>query len=257
MITILLQNLAAALMLTFGTLAYRTATYSAFSHVQRNMWRLTGMAFLISGIINAFHKSWATWAFIVGAGTDVYTSYLQWTPALNYSRTFLGFMFAVLLFVLVRSGGEATTRRWLILTGALLFAAVMGGIVGILEGPHSTSRHYSTIALYDTLLMLALFSALLIAHVNHAMDRHLWISITIFAVVGGFNVIWLSALAWFDVPGAWSPRPWQTQLYSVLALLAMTALAYRRFLLARRGVRVPALLEPLGWQQNRLLRWDP
>jgi uncharacterized membrane protein YsdA (DUF1294 family) len=257
-ITLLLQNLAAALILLFGALAYRTASYSAFSDVQRNMWQLTGIAFLITGVINGLHKFWATWAFVAGAGTRVYTNYLQWTPALNYSRTFLCWMFAILMFVLIRTRGESARRRWTLWTGALLLGAVVGGVIGIMEGSHYTSRHYSAVALYDTLLMLALFGALLSAYITHAMDRHLWISITIFAVLGGFNAIWLSALAWVNIPGAWSPRPWQTQLYSVLALFGMSALAYRRLLLARRGVRVPALLEPLEPQQRAsLLRWDP
>lgn len=93
--------------------------------------------------------------------------------------------------------------------------------------------------------MVALLGMLVLALSRNSMDRLLWLALSVHAVKQSFNAIWLLAASWFDLAGNWEPRPWTIQAQMALLGCLTLTIAARRYQLARRGVHVPSLLEPL------------
>jgi hypothetical protein len=235
-----------ALALVFGLGALVVAHHPrSFSAVQRAAWLLTGLTFTLMASNAILHNASAVLAFFSGPGTPVYKEYLRWSPAGNYSRIFLVLAYAGALVFLPRIWSSARGRFQPLSLALMLLAMGVGGLVGWMEGPYVAGKHWTAFAVLNALGLVVLLGALLGALFTHSMDRLLWGCVGIYALHEAFNVIWHSALAWIRVPGAWAPNPAQIQVYAALTYLAMLGLALRRLLLARRGVYVPALLEPL------------
>jgi hypothetical protein len=218
--------------------------------VHRLAWQLTGYTFLLGGVSAVVQLGvFAPWAYFAGEGTAVWAGFLRWNPAVTQSRTFLMIGLGTVLCLL------PLVRRYLsdVVPAAVAFVAVMmlvGGVSGWSQGGFAAARFFSSTAVTNVLELVVLLSALLVALVAETMDRHLWLSVLVYAISIGLNVFSYSALAWLSVDGAWSPPPEFLQVSLVLAHAAMVWLAARRLQLDRRGVEVGSLLEPL--QQKRL-----
>ncbi|MEW5929795.1 MAG: hypothetical protein AB1941_20260 [Gemmatimonadota bacterium] len=207
-------------------------------------WWLTGTVFTILGISTVLQLCVAApWAYFAGKGTPVFDAYLRLSPIGNHSRGFLVVAYGAMLAGI---GRLAPARRPPFRTAVVLasFAAmIVGAWVGWKEGSLVRSTHYTATAIYDSTELIFLLAGLFIGVVWNTTDRLLWIAVVIFTVHELFDVVWYSALAWSDVPNAWRPPTKYIHLYASVAYLLMIFLANRRMRLARKGVRVPGLLE--------------
>ncbi len=247
MLMVLLQTLAQVLLLACGIAALAVARErDAFSKVQWALWLLTGIAFTLMGVNAVLHAAAAAGAFFAGADTAIYDLYLRWSPTGNHSRSALVIAFGVVVIWLTGSRGPLPSWFWLFAVGLLLLFLLVGGWIGWREGLLTPSRHYSAFAGLNTIGLLVLLWALWRSLLAETMDLHLWLAIAVYAIHQALNVIWLSALAWSFVPGAWSPSPWMIMLYTVIAHTTMLAVALRRLVLARRGVRAVSALDFLA-----------
>ncbi|HEV2126862.1 MAG TPA: hypothetical protein VGW38_29265 [Chloroflexota bacterium] len=242
--TLFLQALGAALQLLFGILALATARHQdAFLPVRREAWWLTGATFTLLGAIMLVHTAIGSpWAYFSGPGTTVYEVYLRWSPVGNHSRALLIVGFGVLLLLLVWRQQLAHFRQ--LAVAVLLLAALLGGIAGWLEGSLIEARHFTLLAIGDTLQLMVISAALLSALWLRMVDEHLWLCLSLYALMLALNVGWYSAMAWLDVPGAWVPTSMHMQMCRQVAYLGMLAFVLRRLVLARRGVQVPAFTDP-------------
>ncbi|HEX2095234.1 MAG TPA: hypothetical protein VHG28_22750 [Longimicrobiaceae bacterium] len=242
--TLVLQCLVVVLTLSFGIVSLRVSRHQTMhSEAHRTSWLLTGIACVILGANGAIQNVGAVWAFLAGPGTVVYQGFIRWTPVGNHSRNVLSIAFAVALLV---QGFARLPLSKKVVWGyslAFLLASGLGGWYGWEEGSLVEARHYLMIAVLDGVQMIFLFLALLQALRSEGMDRLLWVCLVLYAVRQALNVFWWSGAAWVRVPGAWHASLLEIQAYSSLVWTAMLSIAGYRLFLARRGVRVPALIE--------------
>lgn len=244
LLALLLQGLTGSLALLFGILALAVARHSkAFLPVRRDGWWLTGVVFTVLGFLQSVQGVIAApWAYLSGPGTAVYEAYLRSAPVGNHSRGVLIIVFAALLPLLARHKNSAGFRP--VVVAVLLLGLLLGGLAGWLEGTLLPARHYTWLATSNTVQLVVLSAALLHALWARTLDEHLWICLIVYDLMQALHVGWLSALAWWDVPGAWVPNTMHIMLYSSVVQLVMVGFALRRLTLAQRGVRVPALTDP-------------
>jgi hypothetical protein len=237
---IALQCLVTLFFGAFGVTSLLVArTLPASPEHSRAGWLLTGMAFTIFGIDSAAQNVLGTTAYIAGAGAPVYAFYMKVAPAANHSRTFLMLAYCALLVWVLTRKRLPRHWRWTALA-ALLAGVAAGALVGAGEGPLVERTHYTTVALLDVVEMLILLGSLFVALVSERVDRLLWFALGVYAVSVALNIIWTVALAGVGI--GWVPPSWQMHAYRCVLTFAMTALACRRLVLARRGVAVRGLL---------------
>ncbi len=244
LLTLFIQALGAALQLLFGILALAAVRHrEGFLPVRREAWWLTGATFTLLGAIQLVHTGiGAPWAYFSGPGTAVYEAYLRWSPVGNHSRGVLIIGFGVVLLLLVWRQRLNCFRQ--LAVAALLLGTLLGGIGGWLEGSWIEARHYTLLAIGDTLQLIVISAALIVALSTRALDQHLWLCLSLYILMLALNVGWYSGLAWWNVPDAWVPNPLFMQMYRQVAYLGMLAFVLRRLVLARRAVQVPALTDP-------------
>lgn len=245
MVTLLMQCVVAILTIVFGVVALRASRFvPAGSDLHREAWWVTGAVFTILGISTFLQLCiGAPWAYFSGAGSPVYEAYMVVMPIGNHSRGVL-----VVAYGAMMAGLGLVHARFSQRLGAFVFvtsfaAMAAGALVGWREGPLVQVTHWTATAISDSAELIFLLAALFIGVVWNTTDRLLWIALVIFTAHELFDVAWYSALAWSDVPGAWRPSPTYIHLYASVAYLLMIVLADRRIRLARRGVRVPGLIE--------------
>lgn len=249
MLTVTLQIAAAAVSLVFGWLAWRVgresvAAFARPSH--RTGWWLTGVAFLGIGVSSVVQSSAAAIAYAAGRGSWAWDQYLHWMQPGIYGRVGLLVALAGLLVALaLRGRGGVGFRRFsLAAYSALLLAGmVAGGLQGEVVG--RGGAHFHAFALVSSGEVALLLVALIVTLMRYALGRYLWMCLALYTAVLTINVGLFSALAWVDIPGAWTPPPGSSQTYTLVGYILMIALAHRRLALARRQQRVRSLLEPL------------
>jgi hypothetical protein len=245
MLTLLMQCLVAILTIVFGIVALQAARrVPGRSDLHRDAWWLTGAVFTILGISTFLQLCiGAPWAYFSGVGTPVYDAYIRVAPIGNHSRGFLVLAYGAMMagLTLIR---RAFPRHFGTLVFVTSFAAMSAGaFVGWREGPLVQVTHWTATAISDSAELIFLLAALFIGVVWNTTDRLLWVALVIFTAHELFDVAWYSALAWSDVPGAWRPSPTYIHLYASVAYLLMIVLAVRRVRLARKGIKVPGLIE--------------
>lgn len=242
---LVLQGFIAILRLLFGLTAFAVAL-SPLSPVdtRQKAWLVTSVGFTISGLILVVQSSAAAWAYFSGPGTPVYSEFLRWSPAANHSRTLLSISLALFL-VSLPALRRFESRFWVLMLTVFFVATISGGLIGVWEGPWTEGRHHSVYSVLTTAEVVVLLGVLFTALWSDTMDRLLWLCFVIYAIAMALNVVFVSALAWIGVFGAWSPSPALTRVHPLIAYTAMLILALRRLSLARRDIPVPALLEPL------------
>lgn len=248
--TLILQTLSAPLPLLFGILALAVARAERRGHPRHlRAWKLTTFTFLLLGACSSLQGGWAVWAYLSGAGTDVYTEYLRWAAAGNTSRYVLMIAFGGAFTWLVLDGRRGTALGPL-LPVVLSAAFVLGGVIGWGQGPLETfSRHAQFLAVLDLVEMVSLVVALLVSLTRAAVGRLLWCALAAYTLREPFNVGLLSALAHAGREGSRVHPNHLLHLVAILTFTVMITIAARSLALAREGVEVPAILE------RRHTRW--
>lgn len=245
MVTLAMQCVVAVLTLVFGITALRVAHAARESPAyHRAGWLLTGIVFTILGLSTAIQNCVAApWAYFAGEGTPVYDLYIRYSPVGNHSRGFLVVAYAMMMVGLAGLWRGARRHFGAAVVAASLVAMTVGAVVGWREGPLVQVTHWTATAISDSAELLFLLGALFVGVIWNTTDRLLWIALVIFTVHELLDVVWFSALAWSDVPGAWYPSTVFLHGYASVAYLLMIGVAARRVRLARDGVSVPGLVE--------------
>jgi hypothetical protein len=206
-------------------------------------WRLTGIAFLWHGSAIALQNVWGGAAIVAGQGSGTYAAYISWIPEMNHSRTFLmaGLMVGLIALALLRT---APNRRFWAFAYALLAVGFAVGVgVGVHEGEYSNATHNAAVAILDVPELITIFAALFALLLTNRADRILWGFVSIYGVGVALGVFWFVLLAQLGVPDTWQPRFWSLSVMRLVTVVLMLALAARRLSNARRGKRVPGMLE--------------
>lgn len=226
----------------FGLAIARGATPA--DPVHRRAWRLSGATFALMGASGLVQCSFGSWAILAGDGSGVWSAYLRWAAAFNYSRNFAEVVFLALLL------GGAWHRRGEPVPGGspwtvLLLAMLAGGLFGWREGSLVAARHYPGIAVMDAALFACWALVMSVVVVRDGVDRWLLLAMAVWAVPLPLNALWFFWLARTGT-GVWTPRPFDMQLYR-LAFHALTLLVVvHRWRLARRGEVVYGLAGSMG-----------
>lgn len=248
MTTLVLQDAVAVLLVVYSLLALLVARRMAGDSRHRAAWLITGVVLGVYSLNNLVQVTFATVAYVVGREHHLYAMYEGFAPIGNHSRTLLVFvLYGALVWLALR--GPLTAVRWGVVLGAALLAMLGGALLGWSEGPLDIARHFPATAMLDTIGFVALGSVLLLLMARDTIDRFLWFSLATYGFTSLIGALYLSAMAWFYVPGSWTPPNWQIQLWRAVLALVMVGLAARRLGLARRGRPVRGLLprsEPIG-----------
>jgi hypothetical protein len=253
MTTAVLQCVIGVLKLCFGAAGLRVSRLTRGEEVRSTAWLLVGLSCAVAGVNSVLHSGWALWALLEGPEAEVYRSYLAWAPAVNYSRHAIMLLMALGLLglpLLHRLPRASLVRG---ATAALLTGMAAAAWVGSGEGAPEWAEHYITMAALDGAEMILVFTALLAALVLGTMDRLLWAALTVYATRQAVNVLSYSAIAWIQVPGAWSLSPRYIASTGAVLWAVLLALALRRLALAGRGQPSPALLEPFAGRAHSTL----
>lgn len=231
----------------FGALAWMAGTRpDPAGPFRAAAWRLTGVAFGAHAAARAAIHPLQLAAIVGGEGSDAWELALLWQPVANHGRAIMLIGFGGLLAWLLVRRDPPGARFWAGVGPALAGGMAAGGLAGHAEGVLSAGRHYPDAAFFDLVQLCVLFAALLAGLFTSRMDRLLWGALAAYALTLVLNVVYLAALGGKDAPGAWTPPAWGLPAYRAALAAAMAAFAWRRVTLARRGKRVPALLESPG-----------
>lgn len=255
MITLTFQTLVGVLSLVFGAVALQIGRKRyGLPEAHGVSWKVVGIAFVFGGIANCLYSVGAIWAFLSGPDSAAWAQYVRWSPTGNYARAFVKFVAGAALALAAIASIRSRLGDWKMLLLLSVGAYVLGGVLGWIEGTDRWSLHYTNLAIYEAVEVGALLSALLVGLLKNSMDRHLWIIVGLYTFRQVLNVLFWAAFAWITVDGAWTPHPSQVHIFGAIVYVAMIAVAARRLQLARRGVRVPSLAEPLMPSRASLLR---
>lgn len=238
--TMYLQIAVAAVGTAIGVFALRVARLARSApQVHRTTWQVSGLLFLLMGIDGLLQSVFGSAAILAGPDAPVWTHYLRWAPALNYSRSAPEVVFVAVLVECVRRRG---TRPPAMASVALLLlaGAAVGAALGWLEGPLQASRHYERVAVIEGILFALWAFGLSAAVLADVVDRALLYVLALWISPLPLNVIWFSWLARIDT-GVWVPRPFDLQLYRLALNAVVLAVAIHRWRLARRGIPVAGL----------------
>lgn len=171
--------------------------------------------------------------------------YLIYAPWFNHSRTAALSAFFILLLALVF---VRPSRRWMVAgsLGVICAATAVGAILARGDGLGGGVQHYRSVVAFDGVELILVLSVLFVLLVRDTIDRLLWLALAAYALTIALNVLFFTPLGLRVMGGGWAPPMWTTQAYRVVACLGMCVAAVQRLRLARRGIDVPALFEPLG-----------
>lgn len=245
MVTLAAQGAISVCLLLFGLIALRIARGAAAHRaVYRHGWALTGAAFLIQAVNKSFHDVFAAAAYLRGPTSGTWAHYLEWNAALNHSRTFLLTAFCLLLaysFTRPRADdAPVPATAWL---PVFVLAMVLGGIAGIQEDVFTPLRHYTSVAIWDIMELLAMLLVLFLGMSTGRMERGLWACLGVNAFILALSVLWFAALSRVGVGTEWAPRPYQIQLTKAVLYGVMIVIAFRQLRGVARGERLKGLIE--------------
>jgi hypothetical protein len=241
-LTLILQTASAVGAVPIGILSMMIGRRSTGARIHRQAWLLVGWTFLVLGGIGSLQAVLSIWAASAGTGAAIWSQYLVWAPGMNYARGLITPAFAVGLILLALPRGERRLRAYL--PFAFGVAVALGLVVGHLEGPLGATNHFSRQAVLTAGTVIVLFAALLLAAATDAVDRLLWLAVTIFTIKQALSVSLLSILAWMAFDSAIRPVTFYAMHATALGLVLLLVL--RRYQLARQHREVPALFEPVS-----------
>jgi hypothetical protein len=243
---ILAGQLAMSLaVLLFAAVALRVAG-ALPPQVQRfaYAWKFTGLALLLSGSNSLFHDVFATIAFMGGPESAAWAAVLRWHPVLNHSRTFLLSTYCLVLAVaLYRVGQLRQPPRMSTGMGIVVAGMLVGALVGANEASFSGITHFSAVAIFDIMELVAVMTLLALGLTSGAMDRSLWVAIGINGFILALSVLLFAAMSRIEFAGQWSPQPFHLQWTKALLHILMVGIAVRHLHRIRQGRPVRALLD--------------
>jgi hypothetical protein len=207
-------------------------------------WTFTGCAFLVQHSISLFHHVFALVAFLLGRESAAWAAVVRWTPLLNHSRSFLLTAFAVVLALVLhrfRGGSDRPPLRGPL--AAVVGGIVVGAVVGWQEPEFTRATHYSAVAVFDVVEMLAFMGLLIVGITSGRMDRSLWSALAFNAFITALSVLLFAAIARFDVAGEWSPKPLTIQGSKAALGLVLLGIAVSHLRSLRRGDPVRGLID--------------
>lgn len=244
MVVLLTQVCMSLAVLAFAAAALRVA--GALPGHARGFsfaWLLTGWALMLSGSNSLGHDLFAIIGFMGGPDSAAWNAVLGWHPVLNHSRTFLlttyCLVLTAILFRMRRGVAPPPVHRAMAVVVGGMFA---GALVGWLEPQFTPLSHYSAVAVFDIMEMVAIM-ALLAVGMSGGMDRALWIAMGINGFIIAISVLLFAAVSRIDLLGEWWPHPAHVQFAkaSLHALMAVIALRHLRRI--RQGRPVRALMD--------------
>jgi hypothetical protein len=237
MLTLTAQTLTSLFLLAFGILACLVARRLPVSQpVYRYVWQLTGGVFAIQGLNSLFHDAFSIAAYSAGAQSWAWKAVLAWHPALNHSRTFLLTTYCVILCVVllrVERGKPLPSLKAAL--GAAAGGMVVGGVVGWHEVSFSGLTHFTAVAIWDIMELLAMMAVLMVGLSTASIDRRMWACVSINAFALALSVLWFAFLSRIDFAGEWRPRTYQIHLVKAVLYLGMNAIAFAQLRQSRRG----------------------
>lgn len=244
MLTITTQLAVSLCLLAFAITAVRVArAFPRHPEVFRFGWSVTGGAFLMQSLILLFHNSFAAAGFAGGPDSAAWNAILAWHPVLNHSRTFLRAAFCAMLCVgLIRAGRGAPLPGPRIWFPALLAGAAVGVLIGLNEAAFTPLTHFTAVAVWDLLELLALMAVLFAGLLSGRIERALWFCLAVNAFVLALSVLWFAALAPMDAAG-WRPKTWMLQGAKVPLYLLMVGIALSQLRRIGRGQPPRGLLD--------------
>lgn len=245
MLTITTQLTVSLCLLAFAITAVRVArAVPRHPEVFRFGWSVTGAAFLMQSLILLFHNSFAAAGFAGGPDSAAWNAVVAWAPVLNHSRTFLRAAFCAVLCVgLIRAGRGAALPAPRVWGVALLAGVAFGVVIGLNEAAFSPLTHFTAVAVWDLVELLALMAVLFVGLLSGRIDRALWFCLAVNAFALALSVLWFAALAPMDVAGQWTPKAWMLQATKVPLYLLMTAIAWNQLRRIGRGKPPRGLLD--------------
>lgn len=243
--TFVLQCLNFLGLLAAAVLALRTAAAlrAAGNPYHSAAWRLTGIAFLLHGSAIAVQNVWGGVAIVAGMESRKMQVHMSWVPEMNHSRTFMmtGLMVGLIALAVLRT--VPNRRFWWFAYGLLAVGFAIGVLVGVREGRYTEATHNSAVAILDLPELIAVFVALFALLLTNRADRILWGFISFYSVGLALGVFWMAVFSQRETPGAWVPPNWSLGLMRLVTVVLMLALVIRRLSYARKGKRVPGMLE--------------
>jgi hypothetical protein len=246
----------AQFLMSLAVLAFAGAALLAgrVSHVRAQRfafaWTFTGWAFLVQGANSLFHDVFSLLGFLGGEGSAAWDGVLRWHPILSHSRSFLLTAFAVVLAVLLhryRVHARLPLRAPLM---AVVAGMLVGGVVGWQEPAFNRGTHYSLVAVFNVMELLAFMALLMVGITSGRMDRSLWAALGLNAFILALSGLLFAAIARIDMIGEWSPRPLHIQGVKLALRLVMVAIAVHYLLRVRRGDPIRGLIDesysPIG-----------
>lgn len=245
MIALSAQAAIAALHLLFGVLAFGIMRSLPVSErVFRYGWALTAAMFLVRGLNASLHAIYNILAFRSGPGSRMWEAAGLVHPVMNHSRTFLLTAYCIVLGVVLFRASRGRPLPSLAGTFAFVLAGmVAGGLVGWNEEAFSALSHYTAVAVWDIMELLALMGLLFVGLTTGGMDRGLWASLAVNAFVLALSVLWFAYLSRIDTGGQWSPKPYHIHLSKAVLYVMMIGIAYRQLVRLRDGKRARAFLD--------------
>lgn len=245
MITLTALAVIAALHLLFAVLAFAIArSLGPGERVFRYGWMFTAIAYLVRGLNMGAHASFSIFAFRSGPGTPLWDAALVVHPILNHSRTFMLTAYCLVLATVLVRAQRGRPLPPLYVPFALLLAGMAVGVyVGWNEEAFSALTHYTAVAVWDIMELLALMTLLFAGLSSGGMDRGLWASLGVSAFILALSVLWFASLSRIDIAGQWSPRPEHIHVSKAVLYLLMIGIAFRQLKRVRSGKRVRSFLE--------------
>jgi hypothetical protein len=220
----------------------------------RECWRLLGSAFLLFGIARAASDVLGGWALMEGPGSSPWNASLRTSPGVNYGSNLTLYALCTLLVASSLRRERAAPLPGRVVWGVLLLGLAAGMAAGWMEGPYR-SAHLGSFVLLNTGLMMLLLSALAVTVVTGAADRLFALALAAYTAAYPLTTLWLSWQA-NDTPGRVTPRLLFAQLYFVSFVVVTLGITTYRWILARRGIPVPAVLpRPLAGPARADGRW--
>jgi hypothetical protein len=243
MLTFTLQCINSVVLLAAAILCLRVAVKSPSGNAFHDTgWKVVGVGFLWHATCDALQNAYGGAAIAAGRTSALWASYLEWLPVMNHSRTFLldGLAVGLLALALYRRTPDRRFWRGVV---ALLAAGFAAGIaLGVREGGFTGGGHYSAVAIWDVIELIALLSALFGLLLTNRADRLLWAFLAAYGLRLALGIFWFTVLAQKDQPGAWHPPTWTLSALRIGLGLVMIAAALRRLHQHRRGRPVHGML---------------
>jgi hypothetical protein len=231
--------------LAFAAVALRVAG-ALPQHARRYAyaWAFTGWAFLLEGFNSLFHDVFSIIAFRGGPESAAWAAVLRWHPVLNHSRTFLLSTYCVVLAVaLYQIARDRQPLRIATGLGIVAVGMLVGAVVGWNEAAFSGITHFSAVAVFDIMELVAVMALLSIGLTSGAMDRSLWVAMGVNGFILALSVLLFAAISRIEFTGQWSPRPLQMQWTKACLHMLMVVIAVRHLRRIREGRPVRGLVE--------------